>query len=186
MSYELLSSENDKDPEMKNLYSVVGTRTDIFGNSSASYGSGMSKNMAEASHIHGDLYNIGDSSSGSGVATVASEYIPPYVPLKNPPPLLGNPRGVEVKYEDFDMLGSTPLYSAGGDYNSYILIVIIIISLLAASFWIQGGNELITKYFYGGGKISTKDIFIWAVLLTLLMVVISKISGIPFILSSNL
>ena len=32
MSYELLSSENDKDPEMKNLYSVVGTRTDIFGN----------------------------------------------------------------------------------------------------------------------------------------------------------
>ena len=152
------------------LYSPSGTRSDVYG---------MSTPLPKG--VYGNLYEKGSSSTDMGTWSETPLKIPPYVPSTKAP--VGRQNGVEVKYEDFEMVQETPLQK---ESSSYILIVLVALALLAANYWIVGGSEYLMRFFNRGEKFSPKDMIIWAVLLTLLIMLISKVSGIPHNFSEHL
>lgn len=151
------------------LYSPSGTRSDVYG---------MSTPLPKG--VYGNLYEKGSSAMDMGVREETPLRTPPYVPSTKMP--VGRPNGVEVKYEDFEMVGETPI----GGPNPYVFMILILLSLLAAYYWIQGGSEYMRNFFNKGAKFSPKDMIIWAVLITLLIIVISKFTGTPYNFSEYL
>lgn len=187
MSYELLSDDTDarfaeehlvnsnvsKDIAQRagrscmhsnpqSIFPQPNVRTDEFGRS-----------VPFVKGIKGNIYESGPSSTDMAALPEFRGARPSYMPT----PLTGRPNGVEVKYEDFEMIkNTTPIPS---DTNPYILMVLIVLALLAANYWLQGGTQFLQNFFNKGVKFSVKDTFIWAILLTLLLILLSKSTNTP-------
>ena len=106
----------------------------------------------------------------------------------------------DISPSDIEMVEDTPIsmYSGGGSsgggssgggsgekpsckIGAYSAILVIIVLFFALELWAKAGTSLIQTKYYKGGKMGHIEYGIWAVLATLMFVVVAKLVKLPML-----